>query len=116
MEVEPKEIRQYLIPEGKNPFLEWLESVKDIKIRVIIEKRLKRVESGNLGNYRSVGEGVCELKINYGSGYRVYFGQIGSKIILLLCGGDKSSQDEDIIKAKIYWRDYERLENKNTNK
>jgi putative addiction module killer protein len=66
-----------------------------------------------LGNYRSVGEGVCELKINYGPGYRLYFGQIGSAIVLLLCGGDKSTQEQDILKAKQYWRNYERSESSN---
>jgi putative addiction module killer protein len=57
---------------------------------------------------------VCELKIDYGPGYRIYFGQIGSKIILLLCGGDKSTQEKDILTAKEYWRDYDRSENSNS--
>nr|WP_322790700.1 type II toxin-antitoxin system RelE/ParE family toxin [Brasilonema sennae] len=60
-----------------------------------------------------MGQGVCELKINYGPGYRVYFGQIGLTIILLLCGGDKSTQEQDILIATEYWRDYERSENTN---
>jgi putative addiction module killer protein len=55
-----------------------------------------------------VGKGVFELRIDYGPGYRVYFGQIGLKIVLILCGGDKSTQDQDINKAKEYWRDYEK--------
>lgn len=76
-----------------------------------IEKRLKRVQAGNLGDYRSVGEGVFEFKINYGPGYRIYFGQIGTIIILILCGGDKSTQQQDIQTAKEYWEDYERREN-----
>ncbi len=111
MEAQPKEIRNYLTAEGRSPFQEWLDSLRDIKARVRIEKRLERVALGNLGNYRSVAEGVCELKIDYGSGYRVYFGQVGLTIVLLLCGGDKSTQEQDIIKAKEYWRDYERSEN-----
>ncbi len=111
MEAQPKEIRNYLTAEGRSPFQEWLDSLRDIKARVRIEKRLERVALGNLGDYRSVGEGVCELKIDYGSGYRVYFGQVGLTIVLLLCGGDKSTQEQDIIKAKEYWRDYERSEN-----
>jgi putative addiction module killer protein len=111
VEAQPKEIRNYLTAEGRSPFQEWLDSLRDIKARVRIEKRLERVALGNLGDYRSVGEGVCELKIDYGSGYRVYFGQVGLTIVLLLCGGDKSTQEQDIIKAKEYWRDYERSEN-----
>lgn len=68
---------------------------------------------GNLGDYRSVGKGVFELRIDYGSGYRVYFGQIGSTIVLLLLGGDKSTQERDIRQAKEYWAEYERRENAN---
>jgi putative addiction module killer protein len=78
-----------------------------------IAKRLRRVELGNLGDYRSLGAGVYELKIDYGPGYRIYFGQIGLTVVLLLCGGDKSSQDQDISQAKKYWRDYERTQSAN---
>jgi putative addiction module killer protein len=62
---------------------------------------------------RSVGEGVCELKIDHGAGYRVYFGQIGSMVVLLLCGGDKSTQGRDIRLAKEYWEDYAKRESSN---
>ena len=71
-----------------------------------IRKRLDRVEEGNLGECNFIGEGVHELKINYGPGYRIYFGQEGMKIIVLLCGGDKSSQVKDIKKAQLYWAEY----------
>jgi putative addiction module killer protein len=111
VEAQPREIRNYQKADGKNPFAEWLDSLRDMRARVKIERRLQRVELGNLGDYRSVGEGVFELRIDYGSGYRVYFGQIGTTIILLLCGGDKSTQEQDIVTAKKYWRDYERSEN-----
>ena len=113
MEVQPRQIQNYQTADGRTPFEEWLGSLRDLKARVKIEKRLQRVKLGNLGDYRSVGEGVCELKIDYGPGYRVYFGQIGLTILLLLCGGDKSTQEQDILKAKEYWRDYERRENTN---
>jgi putative addiction module killer protein len=111
VEAQPREIRNYLTAEGRSPFQEWLDSLRDMKARVRIEKRLERVALGNLGDYRSVGQGVYELKIDYGPGYRVYFGQIGSILVLLLCGGDKSTQEQDILRAKEYWRDYERSEN-----
>ena len=107
MEAQPREIKNYQTADGKIPFEEWLDNLRDRKARAKIKNRLKRVEAGNLGNYRSVGEGVCELKIDYGAGYRVYFGQIGTIIILILCGGDKSTQQQDIQKAKEYWQDYE---------
>ncbi len=111
MEAQPREIRNYLTAEGRSPFEEWLDALRDIRAIDKIEKRLKRVALGNLGDYRSVGEGVYELRIDYGPGYRVYFGQIGSVILLLLCGGDKTTQEQDILRAKEYWRDYERSEN-----
>jgi putative addiction module killer protein len=111
VEAQPREIRNYLTAEGRSPFEEWLDALRDIRAIDKIEKRLKRVALGNLGDYRSVGEGVYELRIDYGPGYRVYFGQIGSVILLLLCGGDKTTQEQDILRAKEYWRDYERSEN-----
>ena len=111
MEAQPREIQNYLTADGRSPFQEWVDSLRDIKARVRIEKRLERVARGNLGNYAGVGEGVYELKIDYGPGYRVYFGQVGSTIVLLLCGGDKSTQEQDILRAKQYWRDYGRSEN-----
>jgi len=111
VEAQPRELQNYLTAEGRSPFEEWLDSLRDIKARAKIRNRLQRVESGNLGDYRSVGEGVCELKVDYSPGYRVYFGQLGLTIVLLLCGGDKSTQEHDILRAKEYWRDYERSEN-----
>jgi putative addiction module killer protein len=88
-----------------------LDSLRDRKAKAKIRERLKRISLGNLGDYRSVGEGVFELRIDYGSGYRVYFGQIGSTIVLLLLGGDKSTQERDIRQAKEYWAEYEESEN-----
>ncbi|MEH1872599.1 type II toxin-antitoxin system RelE/ParE family toxin [Nostoc sp.] len=100
MEASPKEIRNYLRIDGINPFSEWFDSLRDIRAR------LDRVEAGNLGDCKSVGDGVFELRIDYGSGYRIYFGQQDSTVVILLCGGDKSTQDKDIAKAKEYWEDY----------
>jgi putative addiction module killer protein len=113
MEAQPREIKNYLTAEGRRPFQEWLDSLRNLNARVKIEKRLGRVASGNMGDYRSLGGGVYEFKIDYGPGYRVYFGQIGATIVLLLCGGDKSTQEQDILKAREYLRDYERRENTN---
>jgi len=110
MDATPREIEIYETPEGKRPFSEWLDSLRDSKTQGKIQTRIDRVEEGNLGNYRSVGQGVCELKIDYGSGYRIYFGQIGSTVVLL-CGGDKNTQEQDIRKAQEYWEEYKSNEN-----
>lgn len=111
MEAQPREIKNYITEQGKEPFADWLDSLRDNRAVSKIDKRLARVKLGNLGDYKSVGEGVFELRIQYGSGYRVYFGKDGNLIILLLCGGTKNTQEEDIEKAKEYWRDYERSQN-----
>lgn len=72
-----------------------------------IRKRILRIEDGNLGDYKSLGDGVFELRFFFGAGYRVYFGIIGETVVLLLCGGDKSTQNKDIKKAKEIWKEVE---------
>jgi len=93
---------------GREPFSEWLASLRDRKVRAKIRVRLDRVSIGIWGDCHGVGEGVQELRINYGPGYRVYFAQEGVTVVLLLCGGDKSTQTRDIETAKRYWNDYRR--------
>src|SRR2546428_12787873 len=83
--------------EGRVPFTEWLDSRRDIRGREKIRARLNRIRLGNFGDSSSGGEGVEELRIDFGPGCRVYFGQAGTKIVLLLCGGDKSTQTQDIL-------------------
>lgn len=111
MEVREKTILTYVKTDGSAPFNDWLQALKDRKARAIIRTRLNRIRLGNLGNCKTVGEGVKELKITFGAGYRVYFGQEGDTIIILLCGGDKSSQNKDIKQAKRYWQDYQKSNN-----
>ena len=84
-----------------------MDSLRDQRARARIRARIVRVRLGNLGNCEPVGDGVLELKIDYGPGYRVYFGQVGMKLVILLCGGDKSSQAED-MRAIEYWEDYKK--------
>ena len=108
MEATPKELHIYVMEDGRAPFSDWLASLHDLKARSKIRVRLDRVSLGNLGNCHGVGDGVQELRIDYGPGYRVYFGQVGSAIVLLLCGGDKSTQAKDIEQAKRYWSEYRR--------
>jgi len=110
MEVQPREIRGYTTAEGRVPFTEWLDALRDRNVRVRIKSRLERVEEGNLGDFKSVGQGVFELRINYGPGYRVYFGQVGLTIVVILIAGDKSTQEQDIRQAIEYWTDYDKRE------
>ncbi|MFM6063238.1 MAG: type II toxin-antitoxin system RelE/ParE family toxin [Microcystis panniformis] len=106
MATQPREIERYVTADGQIPFDNWFDSIRVSKTQTIISKRLDRVRMGNLGDYRSVGGGVFELRIDYGPGYRIYFGQVGTTIVLLLCGGDKGTQIKDIRQAQEYWRDY----------
>lgn len=108
METRPKELRVLVTEEGQEPFNEWLTSLRDIKTRAKIRVRLDRISLGNFGDCHGVGEGVQELRIDYGPGYRIYFGQKGTSIVLLLCGGDKSTQTKDIETAKRLWNEYRR--------
>jgi putative addiction module killer protein len=91
---------------GREPFTEWLNALRHPPFRRRILRRLLRLETGNFGDYKSVGSGVYELRFFFGSGYRVYFGQTGNTLVILLCGGDKSSQRTDIRKAQEYWQEY----------
>ena len=102
------EIREYVTRDGKVPFNEWLKKLRDQRALEKILTRIDRLETGNTGQCKSLGEGLHELRIHYGPGYRVYFGNVGNCIILLLCGGDKASQQQDIKRARRYWNDCRR--------
>ena len=88
-------------------FREWLAALRDRRAALKIGARLNRLEIGNFGDVKPVGEGVSELRINYGPGYRVYIVQRGSVLVVVLCGGDKSAQGRDIERAKVLARDLE---------
>ena len=106
MKPGPKIIRLYDTLDGRVPFSEWLLRLKDVTTAARIRARIDRAEDGNLGNYKALGTGLFELKFDFGAGYRVYFAIDGDKIIILLSGGDKSSQRKDIEKAREFWTDY----------
>ncbi len=106
MRTYPFQLEYYVRDDGKIPFKEWLDDLKDVAARAKIRVRLDRVRLGNLGDSRSVGAGVNELRIDYGPGYRVYFARAGKRIILLLLGGDKSSQVKDFDRAKLFLKDW----------
>ena len=104
--VHPRELQIYGTPNGREPFTEWLKSLQDRRTRKSIRARIDRLRAGNLGDCRSVGDGVFELRFQFSPGYRIYFGEVDNTIILLLCGGDKSAQVRDIERAKAYWQEY----------
>ena len=104
----PYEIDYYVTGQGNKLFKDWLEGLRDVRGRAKIRVRLDRVRLGNLGDHRPLRAGVQELHIAFGPGYRVYFGIEGKHVILLLLGGDKSSQARDIARAKKYWQDHQR--------
>lgn len=100
------EVRQYQTPEGRRPLAEWLDGLRDGTARTRIVARLDRLTAGLRGDWKSVGSGIYELRIDHGPGYRVYYAQEGNALILLLCGGDKRTQTKDIEQAYAYWKDY----------
>lgn len=107
MEAIKRIIEEYITKDGINHFREWLEGLKDVKAQVKVDIRINRVRLGNFGDTKGISQGVHELRIHFGPGYRVYYGLDGPKIVLLLCGGDKGSQKKDIKKAVALLKEYE---------
>ena len=104
MSIKPT-IREYLSADGRSYFREWLDAL-DFPVRARIQARIFRFETGNLGDHKSVGRGVREARVMFGPVYRIYFGKESRSVIVLLLGGDKSSQARDIRKAQILWKEY----------
>jgi len=96
---------KYYKTDDKCPIEDWLDNL-DNSMRARIISRFRRIENGNLGDHEPVGDGVFELRMHFGPGYRAYYGMEGQTVVILLCGGDKSSQKKDIEIAKELWRDY----------
>ena len=99
-------VKIYEAANRKRPFETWFNKLANRKIQITVDLRLERVRMGNLGLCKSLKNGIYELKIDIGPGYRIYFGKVGNNIILLLCAGDKRSQKNDIEKAKKYFQDF----------
>ena len=100
----PYNLQYYLEDDGTAPFTEWLSNLRDRDAHARISARLNRVKLGNFGIIKALGDGVSEIKIDYGPGYRLYYAMNGKTIVLLLIGGDKSTQKQDIKLAKTYWQ------------
>ena len=107
MDVRPRTVRNYKTADGRCPFDEWIDGLDDKKGKAQVDARIARLRLGSLGEWKDVGDGVIELIFkNVGPGYRVYCGQDGPTLVILLGGGTKRGQQPDIDRAKGYWRDY----------
>ena len=103
------QVDHYLTADGRDLFERWLDRVRDRRALVAIERRIARIErDGYLGDHKYLRNGVSELRIDIGAGYRVYYAQAGEVVLLLLCGGDKATQETDISRAVASWEDFQR--------
>ena len=107
MQPQKRIIKTY-IHAGKNFFDVWLNSLQDVEGSTAVARRIARASEGNFGDHRAVGGGVLELRVHCGPGYRVYYGEDGPVIVLLICAGTKNSQKRDIRLAKRLWQEYRR--------
>lgn len=102
-------IEHYLTPgEHQDLYLDWLRRLRDSQAKVAVIRRVARVELGNFGHHKFCRDGVWELRIDVGPGYRVYYSVSGHRVVLLLCGGEKRTQDADIARAVGCWQDWQR--------
>lgn len=101
------EVREYLDAEGNSPYGKWFDRL-NVTAAVKVTTAVHRMEQGNFSNVKGVGAGVYEYRIDFGPGYRIYFGKDGDRLVILLAGGTKKRQDGDISDAKGDWRDYKR--------
>ncbi len=101
------EIELYIAANGKAPYIKWMSSLT-VPARAIIRKRIVRLETGQFGDIKMIkgARGLYELRIHEGPGYRLYFGKRRETLVILLCGGKKGGQSQDIARAKKYWQDY----------
>jgi putative addiction module killer protein len=102
------EIRHYLTPDGKDLFVDWLSQLRDVKAKIQVIKRVNRIEQENFGDHKFCRDGVWELRIDVGPGYRIYYAIVGKQVILLLSAGDKRTQAVDIDHAVKNLRDWRR--------
>jgi putative addiction module killer protein len=101
------ELREYLDQAGRSPFGRWRSNL-DVHARAKVSIAFERLLAGNTSHVKALGDGVSELKINFGPGYRIYFGRDGMTLLILLGGGIKQRQQRDVADAKLHWTDYKR--------
>jgi putative addiction module killer protein len=111
------EVRYFADDKGKTPVTDWLDSISDKRTKTRILTNIDRLRHGNFGDSKPVGDGISELRLHFGAGYRVYYSRQGDAIILLLCAGDKATQERDITNAKAYFEVFkQRLKKENEKK
>ena len=106
--MEMYEIEHYLTTAGRDLYIEWLERLRDQRAKVTVIRRVNRIRQGNFGDHRHCRDGVWELRLEAGPGYRVYYAYVRQCAVLLLCGGIKRTQKADIVKAVACWQDWQR--------
>ncbi len=102
-------VRLYQNSQGEVPYIKWITALKDRETKIRIQQRIRRLELGNFGNCKALKGGVNELKLDFGPGYRIYYALEEQTMVILLCGGTKPTQAEDIKKAKLYWKSYKEM-------
>ncbi len=105
-EAIPRNVETYVTQKGEDVFHAWVDGLSDMRAQVLIDKTIAKIRLGNFGDYKSVGEGVQEVRLDYGPGYRVYFAEHGATLVILLCGGTKKRQEKDIAQAKRFWTEW----------
>lgn len=102
------QVVHYVSASGVDVYQEWLDGIRDVVTRVRIARRVERIQQGNFGDHKFERDGVWEMRLDFGPGYRVYYSRVGEMLVLLLAGGGKSKQDKDLDKAVANLRDYQR--------
>lgn len=105
-EARPRQIESYVTREGRDVFHDWVGSLADPRTRALIDRTVAKIRLGNLGKHKSVGGGVQEITLDHGPGYRIYFGEHGERLVILLGGSTKRRQQETIESAQRYWNDW----------
>jgi len=109
------EIDHYLTETGRNPFAQWYDGLRERKVKQAIDRRLNRMALGNFGDCKPCRDGVWEMRIDFGPGFRVYYARHGQAVVLLLAGGDKRTQQADISTACEYWQQFQQLQSRKEN-
>lgn len=108
MPIRPQQLEIFCRANGTEPFTRWLGGIAARHVRASVLDRLTRVEAGNFGDMRAVGDGVLELRVHLGPGYRVFLARDGPARVVVLLGGTKATQRRDIAQARLLWREYQR--------